>query len=140
VRQACNNLGVIPQTMGLPCEFVDFLGYMVMCRPVAKICAYFSTRVAGEMSTQLVFLIIRYRRGIKAPQVAINISLQFPYSHLIFHHGKEVARLSGGLLPKAQFKQCVWRRTLPSALKAVFISASYQLSTLKISIQTNFRY
>ncbi|WP_369920897.1 thioredoxin TrxC [Marinomonas polaris] len=77
---------------------VDF--WAPWCGPCKQFAPIFE-QVAGEMSIQACFLKLDTEQS---QTTAGGYNIRSIPTLMIFHHGKEVARLSGAL-PKAQFKQ-----------------------------------
>jgi len=90
---------------GLP-VVVDF--WATWCGPCQQFAPIFE-QVAGEMSTQACFVKLDTEQN---QSTAGSYNIRSIPTLMIFHHGKEVARLSGAL-PKAQFKQWL-AQNLPS--------------------------
>ncbi|PYF83419.1 thioredoxin [Marinomonas alcarazii] len=82
---------------GLP-VVVDF--WASWCGPCQQFAPIFE-QVASEMSTQACFLKLDTEQN---QTTAGGYNIRSIPTLMIFHHGKEVARLSGAL-PKAQFQQ-----------------------------------
>ncbi|RBP85667.1 thioredoxin TrxC [Marinomonas rhizomae] len=77
---------------------VDF--WATWCGPCQQFAPIFE-QVASEMSTQACFLKLDTEQN---QTTAGSFNIRSIPTLMIFHHGKEVARLSGAL-PKAQFQQ-----------------------------------
>ena len=81
---------------------------VIWCGPCQQFSPIFE-QVAGEMSTQACFVKLDTEQN---QNTAGSYNIRSIPTLMIFHHGKEVARLSGAL-PKAQFEQWL-AKNLPS--------------------------